>query len=216
MRLATIILLPLIPLGCTYKGCTGPERPATPKPPSHGITVPPPAPTETDVDSLRAQLAALNAERAALKSRLRDAEYEATVAPLRALTTWAAWIGGAVALLSVVALALMRFGLGIPLGMRTIAGIGATGLGLAACAVGLGQALPWIGPVGLASMALAIVGGLGWAAYTWRKAGAVAATEWRTYASHLPGEIRAKLDSGSRKAQGRLAAAVDALLKGKP
>jgi hypothetical protein len=149
----------------------------------------------------------------AAKAQARALREEVTLAPLRALTTWAAWIGGAVALAAVVGGVLLKIGVGLPIGGRLIAGIGISGLALAAAAVGLGQALPWIGPIGLGFLVVLVVGGVAWAALTWRRAGGVAAAEWVRYAEALPADARKMLDENSRKAQGALAAHVDHLLR---
>lgn len=209
------LLLAVLAVACARLLPDPPKPPPSSAPPASAAARPAEAaapPAATDVDALRAQLAALDGERAALRTRLRAAESEATLAPLRALTAWATWIGGAVALLSVAALVLLRVGVGLPVGARLIAGIGVAGLSLAAAAMGLGQALPWLGPVGLGALALLVLGGVGWAAYTWRRAGGVAAAQWKEYAARLPADVREILDRHSRDAQGRLAGAVDALL----
>ncbi len=196
----------------------------TPRPPP--ITPPapfvPPAPPPMDqpeadpVAALRAERDKLRGDLADVESRLKAAEEEATLAPLRALTKWAAYIGGAIAGLAVVALVLVRFGLGLPIGTRLILGIGAAGLALASCAVGFGQILPWIGPIGIGLMALIIVASLLWAALTWKRGGEAAASEWVRYASALDDERRKQLDALSQDLQGKAATIVDRLLPAPP
>lgn len=208
-------------VGCTVNlgGCFGrADVPTVPAP------EPPPLPPADDakpadpVSDLRAERDRLKADLAGIESRLRAAESEKTLAPLRALTRWAAWIGGVIALASVFGLFLLRVGVGLPVGSRLLVGIGVSGLVLSASAVGLGQALPWIGPAGLGFLVLLVLGGVGWAALTWRKAGQVAASEWQHYAASLPRDLREQLDGYSKARQvlaGRsIPDTVDMLLRG--
>jgi predicted small lipoprotein YifL len=185
-------------------------RPSVPVPP-----VPPVAAAPEDAAALRAHRDRLLAELAGVQAQLRSAEREATLAPLRALCTWATWIGGAVALLGVVGLILLRVGAPwLPVGGRFLLAVVASGVGLSAAALGLGQALPWLGPIGLGLLILLVVGGLAWAALTWRRGGRAAAQEWKRYANHLPEEVRQRLDAVSLAVQGRDRAVVDRLLGG--
>jgi hypothetical protein len=214
MRWLLLALLALTLTGCSLREWLGLDRPATPPPPAAPPPAPPPledAPADPAA-ALRAERDELRALLAGVESRLKAAEIEKTLAPLRTLTAWAAYIGMAVALLSVVGLVLLKVGVGLPMGGRLIAGIGAAGLALAACAVGLGQSLPWLAPVGLGLLLLLVLACITWAALTWRRAGARAAGEWKTYAGALPPEIRERLDAESRRRQGRDADLVDVLL----
>ena len=194
--------------GCALFGMPRPpEKPPAPVPPM----VANPAPSDP-VAALRAERDQIRSELAALDSKLRAAEREKAIAPLRTLTTWAQWIGGAVALLAVVGGVLLKVGVGLPVGGRLILGVGLSGVALAAAAAGLGSALPWIGPIGLGVLVLAVLAGLGWAAYTWKRGGEAAASEWVRYASALDDDRRRVLDDLSRSLQGRAATIVDKLL----
>lgn len=205
-------------LAMVLPACGTPRPPPIPPPAPFVPPAPPPMdqPEADPVAALRSERDKLRGDLAAIDSRLKAAEQEATLAPLRALTKWAAYIGGAIAGLAVVALVLVRFGLGLPIGTRLILGIGAAGLVLASCAVGFGQILPWIGPIGIGLLVLVIVASLLWAALTWKRGGEAAASEWVRYASALDDERRRQLDALSQDLQGKAATIVNRLLPAPP
>jgi len=191
--------------------------PSPPFPPSDMLGVPD---ADQALGDLRAELATLRGQVAEKQSLITDreniiaiAKRDAALAPLRALTTWAAWIGGAVALLGVVALVLVRVGVPwLPIGGRLCIGVSLAGLALSAAALGLGEALPWLGPIGIGALVLAVLAGLVMSAMSWKRGGHAAAREWSAYASHLPEEVRAHLDAGSQGRQGAEAVIVSRLL----
>jgi uncharacterized membrane protein len=204
----------LAPAGCAD---ATPPRPVPVAPPPPPVILPPaPPPIDPPADplpALRAERDQLRADLAAVDSRLRSAEAEARVAPLRALTTWAMWIGGIAALAGVVGLILLRVGAPwMPVGGRFCVGVAVAGLGLVVAAAGLAQALPWLPVVGLILLAVLLLAGLAWAAITWRRGGRAVAAEWRAYADEVPVDIRRRLDEFSRLRQGGAVGAVDQLL----
>lgn len=220
-----VLVLCLGIAGCALFGMPRvPESPPVPTPvPADSVIPAPPLADDASIkDRLAywenraivlegtASLAAAEAKDA--RKQAEHARREISLAPLRALTTWAQWIGGAVALLAVVAGVLLKVGVGLPVGGRLILGVGLSGVALAAAAAGLGSALPWIGPIGLGILVLAVLAGLGWAAYTWKRGGEAAAAEWRRYAIDLPQNIRDRLDQESVSLQGKRKAIVDKLL----
>lgn len=225
-EIAIVLVLSLGIAGCALFGMPRvPESPPAPTPAPTGSIIP--APPLADDASIKdrlaywenraivlegtASLAAAEAKDA--RKQAEHARREIALAPLRALTTWAQWIGGAVALLAVVGGVLLKVGVGLPIGGRLILGVGLSGLALAASAAGLGQALPWIGPIGLGLMVALVLAGLGWAAYTWKRGGECVAAEWRRYAIDLPQDVRNRLDKESVSLQGQRRAIVDKLLK---
>lgn len=225
-EISIVMVLCICIAGCALLGMPRkPEsKPAPPAPPANSVVPAPPladdAPLkdrlaywENRATVLEGATARLNAEAKDARKQAESARREISLAPLRALTTWAQWIGGAVALLAVVAGVLLKVGVGLPVGGRLILGVGLSGVALAASAAGLGSALPWIGPIGLGILVLAVLAGLGWAAYTWKRGGEAVAAEWRRYAVDVPQHIRKKLDEESVSLQGKRKAIVDKLLK---
>ena len=101
----------------------------------------------------------------------------------------------------------------MPLGWKAGVAVAVTGAALSAGALGLAEAMPWIGAVGLAALVALLLGLVGWAAFTWKRGGAVATKQWLSYASHVDDRVRKELDRTSRDAQGAAAAAVDHLLR---
>lgn len=221
MSRAVVFVFCVVLVGC---GPSSPRPPPAPVAPGPESPLPPPPANDASLKDrlaywerraivLEGTAAKALAEAKDARKQAETARREIALAPLRALTTWAQWIGGAVALLAVVAGVLLKVGVGLPVGGRLILGVGLSGLALAASAAGLGSALPWIGPVGLGLLVALVLAGLGWAAYTWKRGGEAAAAEWRRYAVELPYQTKDKLDALSKSLQGERAAIVDKLLK---
>lgn len=208
------------------------EAPVTPPldppaPPADPALEPAPASADTELDKLRRDAAALKGQLAAKHAEIKDreaavatAKREAEQAQLRALCRWAAYIGAGatiagVVLAGVVALAsswwpLLRL---IPLGWKSGAILAVAGALAFGASQALAASLPWIGAASIIAVVLVLVALLAWSALTWKRGGVAMASELRTYAGELPEIVRARLDSDSRRRQGRAAVVGDHLLE---
>jgi hypothetical protein len=198
-----------------------------PAPPADPALEPAPASADTELDQLRRDAAGLKGQLAAKQAEIKDreaavaaAKREAEQAPLRALCRWAAYIGAGatiagVVLAGIVALAsswwpLLRM---IPLGWKSGALLAVAGALAFGASQALAASLPWIGAASIIAVVLVLVALLAWSGLTWKRAGVVAAKEWRSYADSLPDDIRAELDRESVAAQGSATKAVTHLLE---
>jgi hypothetical protein len=215
-------------------GC-GPARPSAPPPPTppalptpNGSGLPKPSPPPADDAPFKDKIAywenqaivlkgTVNRYQADLKTATEAANtlrQEASVAAWRALMTWATWAGGIVALggfLVALAVGLLKT-TWLPIGWQSAAGVSAAGLALAAGAQALYQIAPWLPALGLALIIGGILALLAWAAWRWRVGGVTLGRELRTYAGHLPREIREQLDLQHPLRQRRAKPIVDDLL----
>jgi hypothetical protein len=241
--IALVLLCSLgIWLALLLAGC-GPARPAPPPPPPppiatpNGSELPEPSPPPADDAPLKDKVAywenratvlqgTANRYQADAKTATTEANrlrQEASLAAWRSLMTWATWAGGIVALGGfVVALAVgllkttwPALGL-LPIGWRSAAVISAGGIALAAGAQALYQIAPWLPALGLGLVIVAIIGLLAWAAWRWKVGGVSLAGELRTYAKHLPKDLREALDEQHPLRQRRAKPAVDDLLAAAP
>jgi hypothetical protein len=186
IRAAFAIILPLLimgaMLGSILAGCAGDgiaPRPgsATAAPPAPALPPAPSTPSATPaqdaavadaagrVARLQAELADARGALAAAKVAQVEAARAARLAPIQAACTWAAWIGGAVALVC-GALWIAAAWWSVPVARPLLGGLAIAGAGLAVLALSLGESLPWIVRLGPWLLGVAALGFLAW--LVWR------------------------------------------------
>lgn len=184
IRQAIAILLPLLligaMLGSILAGCAGdgivPRGPATAATPAAPPVPVPTTPSATPVQDaavadaagrvkrLEAELQDARGALAAAKVEREEAARAARLAPLLAACTWAALIGGAVALLC-GGLWVAAAWWSVPVARPLLGGLAIAGAALSVLALSLGESLPWIvrfGPWLIGAAALCALGWLVW------------------------------------------------------